>query len=365
MKIAIVRGDFLSAWEIPIFEPLTKHHDVTLFLGLKPVYKVPIPKSFKIVNLPCPVDLNFGKINRYLMAILNRVFIDAHVLFGLVWKLRGYDVAYTAETFYFFTFQCILAKKLGFIKKVAMHVGENIAFNNEGIWGRRFLKQVAIKNTDVFICITNQAKDVLILEGADPKKIVRADPGIDLTLFNQIKDPASKRGDSIKLLVVSRLVPEKGIEEILNAFKYLRKKYQSLKLVVVGTGPESTKLNGQDDVMLYDRLSQKELVKLYNDCDIFVHYPKGSKTWIEQYGFVLIEAMACGLPVVALDKGSIKEVVGSGGLVVNKESFQESLEKLVKDRKIRLAYSQKAIDYAKKNYNVMDYSARLEAVITS
>ena len=363
MKIGVVRGDFISSWEIPIFKPWTKKNEVTLFLGQIPIYKVEIPKTIRVKNLFSPVDLNFGKVNRYLMAVLNRIFIDAHVLFGLVWKLRGFDVAYTAETFYFFTFQCILARKLGFIKKVAMHVGENIAFNNEGIWGRKLLKKFAIKNTDVFICITEQAKDVLILEGADPKKIVRANPGVDLTLF---KPEIPKRvRDDIKLLVVSRLIPEKGIAEIINAFKNLKAIYKNISLTVVGTGPESSKLIGQEGVTLFDRLSQKELVNLYNKSDIFVHYPKGSKTWIEQYGFVLIEAMACGLPIVALDKGSIKEVVGEGGIVVNKRLFEKSLEKLVKDPKLRDFYAGKALNYAKKKYNVLDYSARLEAVMTN
>ena len=186
MKIAIVRGDFLGGWEVPVFTPWLKKHEVTIFTGKNPVNKVIIPPGFKVEKLFSPVDLNFGKISRWKMAILNRLFIDAHVLFGLEEKLKGFDVAYTGETSYFFTLQCIWAKRQGFVKKVIVHCFENIPFNNEKIWGRKWLKQTVLHQADKFIVPTEGARKVLLLEGANPDKITLLKPGIDLEHFKPL-----------------------------------------------------------------------------------------------------------------------------------------------------------------------------------
>lgn len=193
MKIAVVRGDFLGGWEIPVFELWLKRHEVTIFTGKIPVNNVVIPlasptggSGFKVEKLFCPVDLNFGKVSRWKMGILNRLFIDAHVLFGLEEKLKGFDVVYTAETSYFFSLQCIWAKRQGCVKKVIVHCFENIPFNNEKIWGRKWLKQTVLREADGFIVPTEGARKVLILEGADEKKIFKLIPGVDLKHFKPL-----------------------------------------------------------------------------------------------------------------------------------------------------------------------------------
>lgn len=363
MKIAVVRGDFLSGWELPIFEPWLKNHEVTLFLGKKPIYNVSIDKRFKVERLFCPVDLCFGKVRRWQMAILNRVFVDAHFLFGLEEKLKGFDVAYTAETFYNFSRQCIRAKKKGYIKAVVMHVGENIAFNNEGIWGRKELKQEVMAGTDKFIAITDQARKVLIQEGADPSKIVRADPGVDLTRFKprgirDIRDMGEMRGKrKIRLLTVGRLVAEKGIAQMVRVFRGLRGVWGvGVELVVVGKGPLETLLH-TPGITHIPSLPHKDMPALYNSCDIYVHYPVGNQTWAEQWGFVLAEAMACGLPVVALNRGSVGEVLKDAGyLVDSQKEFQDTLEKLIANKNLRRK-TKKII------YDVRKFSAQVERVL--
>lgn len=361
MKIAIVRGDFLSSWEIPNFQYLIKKHDVTFFLGKFPVSKVEIPPKAKVISLWSPADLNFGKVSRFRMAILNRLFVDAHVLFGLEEALKGFDAAYTAETFYSFTDQCLTAKNRGFVKRVYCHAGENIAFNNEGIWGRRSRKQRAIKEMDKFVAITEVARDVLLTEGCRPDKIVRAQPGVDLSLFHPCAVDKSK---NVKLLFVGRLIEEKGIGDILKMFAKLRKISPKLELLVLGTGPLASLVHGAGVTYLAAR-DYRELPAIYSSADIYVHYSKGSKTWIEQYGFTLIEAMACGLPVVGLDRGSVREVVRDGGLVVSSEQYYQTLEKLVMSASLRRALSKKALTLARNRYDAYKYGQKLERIFQS
>src|SRR5574340_152145 len=176
MNVAIVRGDYLSSWEIPNSRDLYEQHDVTFFVGKFPVYKIDFPKQCKVVHLWTPADLNFGKVSRWKMAILNRLFVDAHIMFGLEKALKGFDVAYVSETYYGFTHQCLEAKKKGFLKSVVSHASENTPFNNEGICGKKAWKQQALTEMDKFVAITEGAKNVLITEGCDPNKIVRLQP---------------------------------------------------------------------------------------------------------------------------------------------------------------------------------------------
>jgi len=367
MKIAVVRGDFLSGWEMPIFEPWLKRHEVTLFLGKKLVgNKFEIPKGFKVERLFSPVDLNFGQVRRLLMAILNRLFIDAHVLFGLEEGLKGYDVVYIAETFYKFCWQAVQAKKKGYVKAVVAHIGENILFNNEGIWGRKKLKQEVIAGVDKFICITNRAKKVLIKEGADPKKIIRLTQGIDLERFRKSHEAHETNGinGKIRLLTVSRLVPEKGIKEMVEITTRLRQDYGGkVEFIVVGNGPEERWLN-KKWITHIPKVPHEKMPTIYNGADIYLHFPVGSKTWLEQWGFVIAESMACGLPVVALDRGSVREVVGKGGMVVkNEKEFSGRIRELIGDIRERKKWSKIAAEFAKKNYDVKKYSKEVEEVL--
>lgn len=364
MKIAIVRGDFASPWELQNFRYLTERHKLTLFTGLQPVADISKLDWLEVVKLPSPVDLNFGQVSRFTMALLNRIFVDAHYLLGLEKRLKGFDVVHCAETYYSYTQQGIQAKKLGYVKKVVSTVWENIPFNNENISGRKNYIINSFSNVDCFLAVTNGAKQALIAEGCPRGKISVLMPGVDQSIFCPHKTTHFKnifKNKKVKLLFVGRLVPEKGITELLGIFSNLQKILNEIELVVVGTGPLKDKITGEG-VKFIGQVSYEDMPKIFSICDIFVHYPIGSPTWQEQYGMVLIEAMATGLPVVSLDMGSIHEVVGDGGLVTNQEEMQETLLQLIIDKQKRNKLSNAAINRAQKNYNSLNYGQHVEAV---
>lgn len=362
MKIAIIRGDFASPWELQNFKPLAKKHELVLFTGLRPVNDLSSLSWLKIIKLPSPVDLDFGRFSRFTMAITNRLFTDAHVLFGLEKELQGFDIAHCAETYYSYTQQCIRAKELGYIKKVVSTVWENIAGNNEGISGRQGFKKNSFKNIDRFLAVTEGAKHALIKEGCPEEKIIILKPGIDLSYF--YKRPFIEKKDKIRLLFVGRLVAEKGILDLVNIFLRLRKKHTNIEFNIVGDGLLNPKIKGSA-VNYLGKISYDNMPELYSQNDIFIHYPIGSKTWQEQYGMVLIEAMACGLPVVGLDKGSVKEVVGLGGFVVSQSKYLRTLEELIINNVLRKGLSKKAKEFTRKNYNSLTYAKNLEKIYES
>ncbi len=366
MKIALVRGDFAAPSEFVNFKPLLEKNEITIFTGRIPVWNLEKINGFKIIKLFSPVDLNFGKVSRMRMAILNRLFTDAHLLLGLEEKLKGYDIAHSAETYFRFTQQCINAKEKGFVKKVVSSVWENIPHNNEGIRGRKAYKTKAFEKIDLFLAITQGAKTALVKEGCSPAKILVLKPGIDLNVFK----PSSLKNNEkeIILLFVGRLVEEKGVLEIVEMFKGLLREFPNIKLNISGTGPlyrtidEQIKNRKLKSVELLGNVAFDQMPNVYRNSDIFVHYPIGSRTWVEQYGMVLVEALASGLAVLALDKGSIREVLGTGGVITDEKNFKTQLKRIIQDRSLRDKLKKKSRKYARDNYDSKDYAAKIEKI---
>lgn len=362
IKIAVVRGDFVSPWELQNFEKLPINYVVTVFTGYYPITKIEEGKRFSITKLISPVDLNFGKINRAKMAFLNRLFVDAHVLFGLEKRLEGVDVAHAAETYYSFTNQCLIAKNRKIVKKVVSTVWENIPFNNESIHGRREYKEQAFKQVDLFLAVTEKAKKTLMIEGCSPSKIEVLKPGLDLVKFCS-KTKRLFRKNRLRLLFVGRLEKDKGIDLLLTIFSKMVKYIPFLELTIVGSGnKESEVIDAQKkipQIRYLGNVSYKNMPDVYASSDILVHPAIGTETWQEQYGMVLVEAMASGLPILSFDKGSIAEVVGEGGVLTSPEKFEKELSQLINSENQRRLLSKKAVYLAKLNYDARKYSIRL------
>src|SRR5260221_12114416 len=187
MKVAIVRGKFLNRYEMQFFEPLAKKYDITAFSSLTPFHD---KFTFPVIKLPSPMDLPEFP---YKMPILNRLFVDAQYLFGLEHNLKGFDIVHTAETYYHYTRQALIAKKKGYVKKVIATVLENIPFNNEGIRGRKAFKARARAELDYIIALTKKTEVALLLEGADPKKITVLSHFIDTKVFYPTNEALARR----------------------------------------------------------------------------------------------------------------------------------------------------------------------------
>lgn len=119
---------------------------------------------------------------------------------------------------------------------------------------------------------------------------------------------------------IGRLVPEKGLACLLAAVKQLP---ANIHCLIIGSGPmrgeidlcsELPSLAGR--VHLLDVKSAQELPKYINCMDVLALPSLTTVGWKEQYGRVMAEAMACGVPVVGSDSGAIPEVVGPAGLIV-------------------------------------------------
>ena len=171
--------------------------------------------------------------------------------------------------------------------------------------------------------------------------------GINLKMFYQAK----KKHKGIKLLHLGRISYEKNIDQILESFKICLDKNLKLKLTIVGGGPDLSKLKAlarklkiNKEVDFTGPIDHKKLRGIYNSHDIFV-----TASTIETEGLVILEAMACGLPVIGVKKLAVPDIVihDKNGYVVGPgkvKKFADSIEEMVKNKKNRKKfglYSQK------------------------
>lgn len=369
-KIAVIRGKFLNKFEMQTFEPLISKYDITAFSSKKPFSS---NFSFPVVKLSSPMDLPEGP---FKMQILNRIFVDAHYLAGLENKLSGFDIAHSAETYFHYTKQCLDAKRKGKVKKVVVTVWENIPFNNEGIWGRKTFKRRALSQLDHIIAVTQGAKEALLLEGADEKKISVIAPGIDTKIFKPVRKSFSKK--EINILFVGRLEKYKGVYEIIFAAKILLRdkdlESYKLKFTFVGRGLELQNLLklekrlGIEKFIKHKEVSYNKMVSEYSSADIFVAPSKSTDTWKEQYNMALMEAQACGLAIITTKSGGIFENVGSAGIYVSEVDFKSLAEKikyLVLNPNIRKRYSDTARERAVALHDVNLVAKKLDYLYKS
>lgn len=147
--------------------------------------------------------------------------------------------------------------------------------------------------------------------------------GIDLEQFNttvkgvQVRKKYS-RNDEKLILTVCRLEPRKNIFTLISAAKIVCQRNSQIKFLLVGEGISREKIKEQikkaklwNKIILTGQVKDEELVSYYRACDLFV-----LPTLEEGFGIVLLEAMACGLPVISTTVGAVPEVVGNCGILI-------------------------------------------------
>jgi len=155
-------------------------------------------------------------------------------------------------------------------------------------------------------------------------------------------------------LSVGTIEPRKDFVTLIKAYNMAREKDPSFshKLVIAGrtgwksemTYSEKDKSPYTDDIIFTGEITDRELVQLYNQADVFVY-----TSLFEGFGFPPLEAMTCGLPVIFSDCSSLSEVVGNVGMAVKPgdiEGFCEKMLEIAGDEKAREIYGRKSLSRA-------------------
>jgi glycosyltransferase involved in cell wall biosynthesis len=303
-------------------------------------------------------------------------------MFGLEKELRGEDILHAAETYNGYSYQCARVRKAGG-KKLVLTVWENIPFQSvrtfKGLTDNERIVDFVKGNTDMFIAVTGRAKKALEIEGIAEEKIKVIPAGIDVSRFNPA-DPDTaimeklgiSDGDFV-VLFIGRLTREKGVYDLLHAAKLasLDGGLENVKIVFAGSGPEkerlirlSGKLKVEKYVKFAGSFSYVDMPKLYNAADVFILPSIPVSFWQEQFGMVLVEAMASGLPIISTLSGSIPEVLGEGGILIQPNdplSIYREIKKLLLDDAFRAGLGLMARKRAEDRFNLPKVSRMIES----
>ncbi len=218
------------------------------------------------------------------------------------------------------------------------------------------------RECDRLIATANHEIFDLVRMGATRRRISLVPCGVDLARFRPAVGPATtRRRQRHRVLCVSRLVERKGIDTVIDAVAQL----PDTELVVAG-GPDRRQLGDDAEgrrlleraaqqgvghrVRFTGQVPQRALPALYRSADVAVCTP-----WYEPFGMVAVEAMACGVPVVASAVGGLVDTVVDGhtGLHVpprNADALAAALCRLLHDPALRAAMARRAACHAHPRY---------------
>lgn len=187
--------------------------------------------------------------------------------------------------------------------------------------------KVIWKNADALIANSQGLKD-MALDFYDKKFFDIIPNGVDTEVFYPIEKEES---DEFKILFVSRLIERKGLQFIIPELKRIQDNiHKKIKLIVVGDGPYRGTLEqiAQENNVsgMIQFVGQKEkdgIVPYYQNADLFI-LPSAK----EGMPNVVLEAMACGLPIVMTSCEGSKELITDNGIISSLDDFGDNIIKL-------------------------------------
>ena len=183
-------------------------------------------------------------------------------------------------------------------------------------------RRYSMRNAQYAVARQSEGVEVLRARGySGPAEVVGN--AVDDEVFRPMDREACKRTLGLKGFVagyVGRLTEDKGLMDIVEAVANCPK---DMGLVFVGSGPFQSNLERRigelemtGRVRFIPTRPMKDLPEVMNALDVLLLVSRTTATWKEQFGRVIIEAHACGTPVIGSDSGAIPEVIDQGGVVV-------------------------------------------------
>ncbi len=232
----------------------------------------------------------------------------------------------------------------------------------------RMLERYNLRHADYAIAGSEGAEAVWREKGYTGPMTVIPQFGVDPDMFV----PRSDRRDPARGFVigyVGRLVPEKGVDLLLEAVSDLAGIW---RLHIVGKGPQQSSLESMarrlgvgERVTFEGALPSLRMPAFYRELDALVLPSRSQPNWVEQFGRVLIEAMACGVPVIGSDCGEIPHVIGEAGLIFPEGetlALRECLTRLMREPGLWAELSRRGRERVLEHFTQAEIAARTVAV---
>lgn len=227
-----------------------------------------------------------------------------------------------------------------------------------------FLEKFCARYTDIYICVAEFVKNLGLKYHLAPESKFKV-------VYNGVKtelkvESLKLKDDRINLTFIGRLAEPKKPELIIEATSGLPEEIKNkINFTIVGDGPKRKILEklAQDtgvQVEFTGALNRKQSINYLNQSDIFVFI----SSW-EGFPYTILEAMSCGLPVIASDVGGVDEAISEkNGILVNNEVGQihDAILKLVSDQKLRLKLGEQGRQDVAMKFSLEQMLSQIERV---
>ncbi|MDP2209074.1 MAG: glycosyltransferase family 4 protein [Bacteroidota bacterium] len=263
----------------------------------------------------------------------------------------------------FNTFHLVLTVSKYFPKiRLACATWRNIDYRNNPYpykfgWINRLIESYTKKRIDICVVYSHTAE--YMMKELAGWSVVYIPPSLNIEDFQFAPKQTSQKTDSFVVGYLGRLSYEKGVDILVKAISLTDKDIHGL---IVGDGPEkeNLKMLAQNlgishRIKWNDAVGYRDIPSVLTNFDVLVLPSRNTKFWKEQFGRVLIEAMALGVPVIGSNSGDIPNVIGECGLIFKENDYEElanSIKRLTDDSDLLKTLLNRGREKVEKEYSI-------------
>ncbi len=223
-----------------------------------------------------------------------------------------------------------------------------------------WIEKYNMKNADCAVAVSDEIRDVLVRKGLDKEQISVIPYGVDHLVYRNTESQKLESKlelDSFTIGYMGRFVEEKGIMDLLQAVSGIDNDFN---LLLVGSGKLKHKIKEKgrrlgflDKIIIVDSISSSNVPQYLNCMDCLVLPSRTTRTWKEQFGRVLTEAMSCEVPVIGSDSGEIPNVIKDSGLVFREgdiDDLSSKINRLINNADLRDSLAKKGRQRVLENF---------------
>jgi glycosyltransferase involved in cell wall biosynthesis len=227
------------------------------------------------------------------------------------------------------------------------------------------IEKIVSKLTKNIISVSNKTKNNLLALNVNKKYVSVVYNWVDIKEIEEIK----KFKEEFDVFYAGRLMKHKNIDILIKSVYLAKKEFPDIKTVIIGNGPEKTKLkaltrklNLEKNIKFMDFMLKEQVYRFMKSSKLFV-----LPSVLEGFGIIVIEANACGIPVITVKhkRNASADLIKNynNGFVCNlsESSIAEKILILLKNSKLRENMSKKSIRNAE-NYDIKKAVIKLENI---